>query len=257
MKSLLFNKKIFSWCLFDFANSSYSAVISAVIFPVYYTTFIVGNDNNLGDVWWGRSISLSMAFVAISSPFLGGISDYAHARKKFLLTYTLLCVLATASLFFVGKDMVIQGFMLVTLANIGLEGGIVFYNSFLNDITGSDSQGRVSAWGYATGYLGSIVSLVLGLLLIKWGQIRLVWPMVAVFFMIFSLPAFFFLPSDKEKGAGLLTSARNGFTTTWKTLGKMWSNKDERRFLLAYLLYEDGVNTVIVFSSILDRKSVV
>lgn len=250
MKSLLFNKKIFSWCLFDFANSSYSAVIAAVIFPVYYTTVIVGNDNNMGDVWWGRAISLSMAFVALSSPFLGGISDYARAKKKFLLVYTLLCVIATASLLFVEKGMVITGFLLVTLANIGLEGGIVFYNSFLNDIAGSEYQGRVSAWGYATGYLGSIVSLVIGLCLIKTGHITLAWPMVAVFFMVFSLPAFFFLPRDEGKGAGLIKAAKDGFTTTLSVLKKMWSNKDQRRFLLAYLLYEDGVNTVIVFSSI-------
>lgn len=250
MKSLLFNKNIFSWCLFDFANSSYSAVIAAVIFPVYYTTVIVGNDNNMGDVWWGRAISLSMAFVALSSPFLGGISDYARAKKKFLLVYTLLCVIATASLLFVEKGMVITGFLLVTLANIGLEGGIVFYNSFLNDIAGSEYQGRVSAWGYATGYLGSIVSLVIGLCLIKTGHITLAWPMVAVFFMVFSLPAFFFLPRDEGKGAGLIKAAKDGFTTTLSVLKKMWSNKDQRRFLLAYLLYEDGVNTVIVFSSI-------
>ena len=250
MKSVLFNKKIFSWCLFDFANSSYSAVIAAVIFPVYYTTTVVGNEDNMGDVWWGRAISLSMAFVALSSPFLGGISDLARAKKKFLLVYTLLCVLATASLLFVDKGMVIAGFLLVTLANIGLEGGIVFYNSFLNDIAASDYQGRVSAWGYATGYLGSIVSLVIGLCLIKAGHITVVWPMVAVFFMVFSLPAFFFLPRDEGKGAGLARAARDGFTTTWAVLKKMWSNKDQRRFLLAYLLYEDGVNTVIVFSSI-------
>ncbi len=250
MKSVLFNKKIFSWCLFDFANSSYSAVIAAVIFPVYYTATVVGNDNNMGDVWWGRAISLSMAFVALSSPFLGGISDFARAKKRFLLAYTLLCVFATASLLFIDKGMVIAGFLLVTLANIGLEGGIVFYNSFLNDIAGSEYQGRVSAWGYATGYLGSIVSLIIGLCMIRAGHITMVWPMVAAFFMVFSLPAFLFLPRDGGKGAGLAKAAMDGFATTWAVLKKMWSNKDQRRFLLAYLLYEDGVNTVIVFSSI-------
>lgn len=250
MKSILFDKKIFSWCLFDFANSSYSAVISAVIFPVYYTTVIVGNDNNVGDVWWGRAISLSMAFVAVSSPFLGGISDYAGAKKKFLFCYTLLCVLATASLVFVGKGMVITGFLVVALANVGLEGGIVFYNSFLNDIADNEHQGRVSAWGYATGYLGSILSLIIGLFLIKAEHITLAWPMVAVFFAVFSLPAFLFLPRDREKGATLTRAARDGFTTTWSVLKRMWSDKNQRRFLLAYFLYEDGVNTVIVFSSI-------
>ena len=71
------NKKhIISWTLFDFANSSYSAVIAAVVFPVYYATAIVGNDTGLGDLWWGRAVSVSMAIVALSSPFLGGIARH-------------------------------------------------------------------------------------------------------------------------------------------------------------------------------------
>lgn len=250
MKTIFFDKKIFSWCLFDFANSSYSAVISAVVFPVYYATVVVGNDANEGDAWWGRAISLSMAFVAVSSPFLGGISDHARAKKKFLLLYTMLCVLATAFLGFVEKGMAMAGFFLVVLANIGMEGGIVFYNSFLNDIADNEHQGRVSAWGYATGYLGSIVSLILALWLLKADHITLVWPMVAVFFAAFSLPAFAFLPPDGGKGEKLAKAARDGFATTWSVLKRMWSDRDQRRFLLAYFLYEDGVNTVIVFSSI-------
>lgn len=250
MKTSFFDRKIFSWCLFDFANSSYSAVIAAVIFPVYYTTVIVGNDANLGDLWWGRSISVSMAFVALSSPFLGGISDKARAKKKFLVAYTLLCVLATAFLALVDEGMVMMGFFLIVLANVGMEGGMVFYNSFLNDITDNEHQGRVSAWGYATGYLGSIVSLAVALLLVQTGHITFAWPMVAVFFAVFSLPAFIFLPADRKGGQRLTKAARDGFVTTWSVLRKMWSERDQRRFLLAYFLYEDGVNTVIVFSSI-------
>jgi len=250
MKTSLFDRKIFSWCLFDFANSSYSAVIAAVIFPVYYTTVIVGNDANLGDLWWGRAISVSMAFVALSSPFLGGISDHARAKKRFLVAYTLLCVLATAFLALVDKGMVMTGFALVVLANVGMEGGIVFYNSFLNDIADNEHQGRISAWGYATGYLGSIVSLAVALLFVRTNHITFVWPMVTVFFAVFSLPAFTFLPPDEGKGQRLAKAARDGFATTWSVLRRMWSDRDQRRFLLAYFLYEDGVNTVIVFSSI-------
>ena len=78
-------KQIISWCLFDFANSSYSAVIAAVIFPVYYTGIIVGNSTGTGDLWWGRAISVSMLFIAFSSPFLGGIADYAGLRKRLLI----------------------------------------------------------------------------------------------------------------------------------------------------------------------------
>jgi MFS transporter, UMF1 family len=267
------NKKIFSWCLFDFANSSYSAVIAATIFPVYYANFIVGNESSAGDVWWGRAIAASMAIVAISSPFLGGIADYSKTRKKMLLFFTLLCVAAVASFSFLRKGMVMEGFALIVLANIGMESGIIFYNSFLPVISEPTHQGRVSAWGFGIGYAGSILSLAFALILIKQGAINATWLMVALFFIIFSVPAFLFLPGDNNmksphppfvKGgrggiasflatgrmSGFISLAIQGFRETVRHLKKMWHNKDQRQFLLAYLIYEDGVNTVIVFSSI-------
>ncbi|MBI4698291.1 MAG: MFS transporter [Nitrospirae bacterium] len=148
-------KQVLSWCFFDFANSGYSAVIAAVIFPVYYVSAIVGNEEGQGDMWWGRAISVSMAFVAFTSPFLGGIADYSGKRKRLLFFYTLLCVLAVASFSFLDKGMIGAGFILVVLANIGMEGGLAFYNSFLPEIADRPHQGRVSAWGYAIGYAGS------------------------------------------------------------------------------------------------------
>ena len=83
-------KQVISWCLFDFANSSYSAVISAVIFPVFFANYIVGNESGLGDLWWGRAVSLSMAFIVLTSPFLGGIADFGGIRKR-LLFFTPCC----------------------------------------------------------------------------------------------------------------------------------------------------------------------
>ncbi len=244
------NKTILSWCLFDFANSSYSAVIAATIFPVYYANMIVGNAAGMGDVWWGRAISVSMAIVAVTSPFLGGIADYAKIRKRLLLFLTLLCVASVASFSFLSKGMAIEGFVLIVLANVGIEGGLVFYNSFLPQIAEPTHQGRLSAWGFGIGYAGSIFSLLLALLLVRYEMIDAIWLMVALFFTVFSLPAFIFLPQDPKTGTKILISAIDGFRHTWGQLKKMWLNKDQRRFLIAYLIYEDGVNTVIVFSSI-------
>lgn len=243
-------KQILSWCFFDFANSSYSAVISAVVFPVYYVSAIVGNEAGMGDLWWGRSISASMAFVAVTSMFLGGIADYSGRRKKLLLFYTLLCVLSVTSFSLLKKGMIIEGFFLVMLANIGMEGGLVFYNSFLPEIAEKEYQGRVSAWGYAIGYAGSILSLLIAIPLVKSGHYNETWFMVAVFFGVFSLPAFFFLPPDRKTGQTLLHSAGQGGKYSWETLKEMWKHKELRKFLLSFLIYEDGVNTVIVFSSI-------
>jgi len=242
-------KQIISWCLFDFANSSYSAVIAAVIFPVYYATQIVGNEAGQGDLWWGRAVSLSMAVIAVTSPFMGGIADYGGIRKRLLFVYTALCVSIVANLSLLHKGMVIEGFLLIILANMGLEGGLVFYNSFLPEISEKEYQGRVSAWGYAVGYAGSILSLIVAIPLVKKGCFGETWLMVAAFFALFSLPAFLYLPKDKG-GLKIIHAASQGFRYTWSTFKEIWFRRESRRFLLAYLIYEDGVNTVIVFSGI-------
>lgn len=245
------NKKhIISWVLFDFANSSYSAVIASVVFPVYYVNSIVGNEAGLGDLWWGRAISASMAIVALSSPFLGGIADYGGIRKKLLFFYTAASIGAIASLSVLQKGMVYEGFAVIALANLGMEGGLVFYNSFLPRIAPQEYQGRVSAWGFGTGYSGSILSLLLALPLVTGGQFEAAWLMVAVFFTFFSMPAFFFLPSDIKVKISVMQSGMRGVKQTVKTLKEIWGRKEQRKFLLSYLIYEDGVNTVIVFSSI-------
>ncbi|MDQ7787248.1 MAG: MFS transporter [Thermodesulfovibrionales bacterium] len=245
------NKKhLISWTLFDFANSSYSAVIVAVVFPVYYTSVIVGNDAGLGDLWWGRAISISMAIVALTSPFLGGIADFGGLRKNFLFLYTAISVAAIAGLSCLNEGMVIEGFFLIVIANLGMEGGLVFYNSFLPRIVPSEYTGRVSAWGYMVGYAGSIAALLIALPLVKAGDFKIVWVMVALFFALFSLPAFLFLPGDRRADGAWTRAGAKGVRYTMKTLREIWREKEARKFLISFLLYEDGVNTVIVFSSI-------
>lgn len=248
--SLKNKKQIASWCLFDFANSSFSAVIAAVIFPVYYANYIVGNDSGYGDLWWGRVISFSMAVVVLTSPFVGGIADYKCIKKKLLFVYTAICVIAVSLLSLIEKGMVVQGFLLASLATIGMEGGVVFYNSFLPEIADKKHYGKVSGYGFGTGYAGSILSLVIAFFLMNNEYYGLTWIMVSVFFALFSLPAFIFLPSDKRQMFGLFHSAKKGMKQTLGTFKNIWANRELRKFLAAYLIYEDGVNTVIVFSGI-------
>jgi UMF1 family MFS transporter len=242
--------QVVSWCLFDFANSSYSAVIAAVIFPVYFVSAIAGGAAGQGDVWWGRAISVSMAFVAVSSPFLGGIADYSGKRKRILFFYTLLCILSVSFFSLLRTGMLLEGFILMVLANIGMEGGLVFYNSFLPEITDKEYHGRVSAWGYALGYAGSILSLLFVLPLVKNGRYHETWFTVSLFFLVFALPAFFYLPRDRKNGLPLFGAAAKGVRYSLNTMKEILKNRPLRRFMLAYFIYEDGVNTVIVFSSI-------
>jgi UMF1 family MFS transporter len=248
-KTPLNKKHIVSWTLFDFANSSYSAVIAAVVFPVYYATAIVGNETGFGDLWWGRAVSISMAIVALSSPFLGGIADYGGIRKRFLFIYTAMSIAAIASLSILKQGMIIEGFLLVVIANIGMEGGLVFYNSFLPRIAPREYQGRVSAWGFGVGYAGSIIALLLAIPLVRTSHFDATWFMVALLFAIFSAPAFLLLPGDSKRES-LVSAGLRGFRYTMSNLKEIFKKREQRKFLIAYLIYQDAVNTVIVFSSI-------
>ncbi len=241
-------KYILSWCLYDFANSSYSAVIAAVVFPVYFVNTIAPSQQ-VGDLWWGRAISLSMAIVAISSPFMGGIADHSGRRKLMLFLYTLTCATAVSLLVFSEDFPLYLAVVLIIIANTSMEGGLVFYNAYLPDIAPKDYYGRVSGWGFGLGYLGSALSLFIGIYLIRKGAIEIVWPMVSVFFIIFSLPLFVFLPADRPK-SGILTASIKGLRETVETFKRILKDKSLRRFLLSYFFYKDAVNTIIVFSSI-------
>lgn len=243
-------RDVAAWCLYDFANSSYSAVIAGTIFAAYYTNVIVGNQAGLGDVWWGRVSSVSMLFVALSSPYLGGIADAAGFRKHLWIGYTWMAILAVVSLTILRPGMVLTGFALATVANIGVEGGAVFYNAYLPQIAPVAMQGRVSGWGYAVGYGGSIAALLAALPFTDPFRGGAIWFLVATQFALFSLPAFLWLPGGKGAGLTLGAAARLGWETARTLVGRLWRRPNARRFLLAYLFYEDGVNTVIVFSSV-------
>jgi len=130
-----------------------------------------------------------------------------------------------------------------------MEGGLVFYNSFLPQIAPLEFQGRVSGWGFGVGYAGSIFSLLIALPLAGSGSFALIWIMVAAFFAVFSLPAFLFLPHDTPAAISPFKAGIRGASSAWNTLKKIYRRPEARKFLLSYLIYEDGVNTVIVFSS--------
>ncbi|MCI0339602.1 MAG: MFS transporter [Planctomycetales bacterium] len=246
------NRGIVSWCLYDFANSAYSAVIASTIFCVYYANAIVGNGTGEGDAWWGRAVSASMVFVALTSPFLGGIADAAACGKKLWIGYTWVCILCVASFSFLRKGDVLAGFALAALANVGMEGSYVFYNANLPRVAPPSIQGRVSGWGFAVGYLGSIVALVGALPFALADPFRAtpIWLLVAAQFALFSLPAFFLIPGQTGSRLGPLAAAREGFRSCLDVGRRLVASRDSRRFLLGYLFYEDGVNTVIVFASL-------
>ena len=246
-------KQVAAWALFDFANSVYPAVIQTVVFSVYFATVIVGNEHGGGYWWWSRAMSLSVLFVSLSSPLLGAVADRAGVRKKFMLAYTAVCIAGVALFTTIQPGMVLWGFVLAVVANIGFEGALVFYNAYLPDIAPPERQGFVSGLGFGVGYLGSILGLVMALAFVP-DHMGLVWISVALFFAVFSIPSFVFLPGD-EGGMALGAAARWGITSFRQIVGEVLAHRDLRRFLLAFFFYIDGILTVIVMASLFAQKT--
>ena len=241
-------KQVGAWALFDLANSVYPAVITAVVFQVYYINTVVGNTDSIGDWWWGRAVSLSALIVAVSSPLLGAIADRVGMRKRFMAFFVAMCLTGVALFTTLGPGAVAWGFTVFVFANVGYEACLVFYNAYLPDIAPSDKQGWVSGLGFGVGYAGSAVGLLLAIPLIE-TNIDLVWIMVAVFFIIFSIPSFLFLPQDQASDMSVGQAARWGVTNFREILGEVLQERDLRRFLLAFFFYIDGVLTAIYMSS--------
>ena len=241
-------KQVGAWALFDLANSVYPAVITAVVFQVYYINTVVGNTDSIGDWWWGRAVSLSALIVAVSSPLLGAIADRVGMRKRFMAFFVAMCLTGVALFTTLGPGAVAWGFTVFGFANVGYEACLVFYNAYLPDIAPSDKQGWVSGLGFGVGYAGSAVGLLLAIPLIE-TNIDLVWIMVAVFFIIFSIPSFLFLPQDQASEMSVGQAARWGVTNFREILGEVLQERDLRRFLLAFFFYIDGVLTAIYMSS--------
>ncbi len=240
-------KKVFIWTLFDFANTSFSIVVVTFLYAVYFKK-VVAEGKAIGDLYWSIGTSLAMIITAIISPVLGAIADYSAGKKRFLLFFTLLCIAATASLFFVGEGSVILGIILFVLANIGFEAGQVFYDSFLPEITEPKNFGRVSGYGFAMGYLGSLATLAIIFPFIQAEMIRESFPVAALFFLIFAIPLFIYLKDNRKRKSESVSYFKIGISRVWNTISHLKHYKNLATFLLAYFCYIEGVNTIIFFS---------
>jgi MFS transporter, UMF1 family len=243
-------RTVVAWLLYDFANSAYVAVIPATVYAKYYALSVVGNEHGAGDFWWGVSVTLSMVIVALASPPLGAIADHAGVRKRFLGLLTYLSVGATALMATVHEGDVIWGLVLAVVGTVGFEAAIVYYNAYLPDLADETWRGRLSAYGFATGYAGSALALGAALPFAQRGSYGGAFLTAAALFGLFALPAMLFLPPDRPGRLALGDAVRVGFTEARDAFRRILRLPDLRGFLLAYLFFEDGTNTVVYFSSI-------
>lgn len=247
---------IFAWTLFDFANTAFSVMIVTVGFALYFRTIVAGGTNE-GDLLWGMSVSLSMLTAMVISPALGAAADFSRRKKRFLFAFTIISITCTALLFFVEGGMIFWGMFLFILGNIGFEGGLVFYDAFLPEITTERTYGRVSGYGYAMGYLGALAVLGIAFPLLKDGfvpenlfNVRISFVVAAAFFLLFSLPTFLALRDHKVEFQEKVSYFKVGLQRSIRTLRQLRYYRNIARFLVAFFIYNDAILTVIAFASI-------
>lgn len=244
---------VFIWSLFDFGNSSYAVIIVAFVFAVYFTDVICGGSGT-GDFYWSLGINISMIISAVLNPVCGALADRTSNKKLFLFIFTVLCVVPTALMYFTGEGTVAFALFLFIISNIGFQTGLTFYDAFISDIVEEKYYNKVSSLGYAVGYIGSFVSVLL--VFPFQDNYNLLFPVSALFFLVFSMPLFLFLkekklPHSDEKFSYLTY----GFSKVFDTLKHIGKYKNLRNFLFAFFLYIDAVNTIIFFSGIYASRS--
>jgi UMF1 family MFS transporter len=239
--------KIFVWTLFDFANTSFSIVVVTFLYAVYFKKTVASGEP-IGDLYWSIATSISMIVTAVVGPMLGAIADYSAGKKRFLLFFTLLCIVFTSLLFFVKEGNIFWGVTIFIVATIGFEAGLIFYDAYLPEITTPKNYGRVSGYGFGMGYLGSLATLAIIYPFIENNLIRETFPMSALFFLVFSLPIFFYLSDSRQRVERTQSYVSIGFSRVWSTITHLRYYKNLAIFLLAYFFYIEGVNTVIYFS---------
>lgn len=265
---------IAAWCTYDWANSAFTTLVVTFIYSTYFVQAFA-DDPDTGTAFWSRGIVVSSILIAVLSPVLGAAADRGGARRKFLIISTLVCVAATTVLAFITPDQsnaVLTALTVFVIANVAFEVGMVFYNAFLPAVVSTERIGRVSGYGWGLGYAGGLVCLVVALLVFVGlpgsdpllalstedaFNVRATNLLVAGWFLIFSLPIFLWV-RDSAKGASVSIGVpetgrsplRQAFTDLKVTAQKIRHYRQLIRFLLARLVYNDGLVTVFAFAGI-------
>ena len=253
-----------AWCLYDWANSAFPAIVQTFVFSTYFTSAVAA-DPQVGTAMWGQASSIAALAIAILGPAFGAIADQGGPRKPWLLALTLVSVVATAALWFVRPNPADAVFALVAMAiaTLGFELGTTFYNAMLPDIVPPERLGRLSGWGWGVGYAGGLVCLLLALFLFvlpdpsPFGldrklaeHVRIVSPLAALWFAVFAVPLLLWVPDRPRLGIGAAVAVRRGLADLVGTLAQLRRHANVARFLLAKMIYVDGLNTLFTFGGI-------
>ena len=247
-----------AWCMYDWANSAFATTILAAVLPVYYSQVAAsGLPAATATAYWGLGLSLSLVIVAVLSPILGTISDVVRSKKRFLTAFALLGTVGTGLLVFVDTGDWLLASVLFVLARIGFTGANVFYDALLPHIVEEEEQDAVSTRGFAMGYLGGGVLLAINVLMIEvlpgtWGP-RLSFLSVALWWGLFTIPILTRVPEPPAATASMETGENVlavSFARIFETVKDIRRYRDLFVYLVAFLIYNDAIGTIIGMASI-------
>ena len=252
------NKSVWSWALYDWANSAFATTVMAGFFPIFFKSYWASDLSDAESTFAIGSInSLVGLLIAFSAPILGAFADAGDSKRKFLFSFIFLGVIATGYLFFIPESSWKLAVIFYGIGVIGFSGGNIFYDSLLVTVSKEKQRNRVSALGFSLGYLGGGILFLLNVVMFlypNWfgleDQIEAVlWSflLVAVWWFIFSLPIYLNVkePRQNSNNKKINTIIADAFGNLLNTARSIKKFKSAVIFLLAYFLYMDGVDTII------------
>lgn len=255
----------FAWCSYDWANSSFPTVIMTYVYAAYFAKAVAPGDVE-GTSLWAFAVSASGVAVALASPLLGAIADAAGRVKPWVAAFTALCIAATLLLWLVTpvNRWVVLALIAAAVANFAFEMATVFYNAMLPRIAPPGMIGRLSGWGWGLGYLGGLGCLAACLLLLVQPNpplfgldkasaepVRATAILVAAWFGLFAVPFFALVPdAGGRETLPMATAVRAGVRALLATLGHVRRFRNAALFLLAHMVYADGLNTLFAIGGI-------
>ncbi len=250
-------KKVVSWALYDWANSAFATTVMAGFFPVFFKNYwSAGVAATESTFRLGLANSIASLVIVALAPLLGAIADRGSARKKFLFFFTAMGVVMTGALYFVQQGDWVLAVALYVLASIGFSGGNVFYDALIMLVAREEKMDVVSALGYALGYLGGGVLFAVNVAMTLWPErfglaggaeaVQVSFVMVAIWWALFSIPVWLFVPEPRPTVAPSLgTTITGGLRQLRATFREIRRLKVVFTFLIAYWCYIDAVDTII------------
>jgi UMF1 family MFS transporter len=254
-----------AWAMYDWANSAFWSTVVTAVFPAFFANYAAAGLHGVeatSRFAWATTIAL--AIVALTAPVLGALADHRPLKKRLLLLFLLIGAAATVLMATIGRGQWLYALILFMVANFGVASTLVFYDSLLPHLAAPDEIDRVSTAGYAMGYVGGGILLLINLAWIltpttfgladATAAVRLTFVSVAVWWLLFSVPLFRRVPEPAVRLAALPASGvalvLAAATAAWKTFTELRRNRHAFLMLVAFLLYNDGIQTLIRMSSI-------